>query len=261
MVYGFVDIKVFLLFNGLSFIGSGISEMFINFDLCTVKAENTEENRPEISFEKIWGDMKQGFAYLRDQELLFTLCLCAILINFFFNFGMAVPLPYIINHLIQLESTQFGIIEGAVPIGILVASILLSIIPEFKKKYKVMRVALMVLTFALILIGVPAIPALMTIGKTKIFLFYVFLCLGMGFAQMFINMPVWVMMQRETPDQYRGRVFGLVQTMVEVSTPIGYLLAGILIELIPAYFLPFAAGLIMLILLQRLLRNPSLRQM
>lgn len=55
-------------------------------------------------------------------------------------------------------------------------------------------------------------------------------------------------MQRIVPDNIRGRVFGLLTTFAMSCTPIGMILSGILIDIIPVWILPVASGLVLLVL-------------
>ena len=53
-----------------------------------------------------------------------------------------------------------------------------------------------------------------------------------------VNVPLNVLMQETVPDHYRGRVFGLVGSLVQMLVPISMALAGVLVDVIPAaYFL------------------------
>lgn len=260
VIYGFVNIQVFLIINGISFIASAISELFINFELTSVKDESDNHETEKISFNKIFNDMREGFHYLRKKEILFILLNYSLFLNFFFNLGLVVPLPYIINTVIGLTPSQFGIIQGALPVGIFLGSILLSILPEFKHKYKILTNGLFIMTLLLICIGLPALPQFTMLGKQFAFIFYIVIGFGFGFVNIFINVPIMVMMQKEADNKYRGRVFGLIQTIAMGITPLSFLIAGLLIETLPAYLLPFGAGIFLLILFFVMLTNRTLKK-
>ena len=58
--------KTFIIINGISFILSAISILFINFKLCE-QYINKECSIREINFIK---DIKEGYSYLMEQESL-----------------------------------------------------------------------------------------------------------------------------------------------------------------------------------------------
>lgn len=127
--------------------------------------------------------------------------------------------------------------------------------PEFRRHFPVMFIGLLVLTLALTVSGLPTVPALMAFGQGPIFVFYLILMLAIGLANLFVNIPVFVMMHRQTLDRYRGRVLGLIQTMCMAITPVAYLLAGIIIERVPPWSVPLGSGLAMLVVVLLLAGN------
>lgn len=192
--------------------------MFIDFRL---NAPPVPEGDTETG--SIFIQMQEGSIFLRQNALLFTLGLFAVFLNFFVGIGFGVAIPYIINNVLGMDSTQYGIITALLPAGILISSMLISVLPEFRRRFPVILSGLLVMTLALAVSGLPALTAF---GHGPIFVFYLILMLAFGLANPLVNVPIYVMMQRQTPDNYRGRVFGLVQTMCMAITPVAYLLAG-----------------------------------
>lgn len=244
-VFGFIDIKLFLLFNGLSFILSAISELFIDF---SVKLDVRQmQERTKMTVSNVWADLREGFRFIYAQKILFSMFLYAVIINFLSNIGFGVPVPYIINNVLHLPAGQYGMIMGATSIGILIGSILLSVLPEIKKKYKLFFTCLLISGTTLILLGVPALPGLIGLNKNILFAAYFLIIFIMGVNNIIFNIPVIVMLQRETPDQYRGRVFGLFQTIVLSISPFSFVIAGLIIDKLPPYALPITSGVLVLL--------------
>ncbi|PEL07731.1 hypothetical protein [Bacillus sp. AFS017336] len=52
----------------------------------------------------------------------------------------------------------------------------------------------------------------------------------LGVTCTIINIPIFVKLQSEIDDQYRGRVMSLLETVAIGSTPIGYILFGFLLD-------------------------------
>lgn len=253
-VYGLIDIRLFVLLNAVTFIASAISEMFIDFRLNAPPEADSEPGT-----ESIFVQMKDGFLFLRQNTLLLTIGLFAVFLNFFTGMGIGVAMPYIINNVLGMDSTLYGIIYALLPAGILISSMLLSVLPEFRRRYPAILGGLLVMTVTLAASGLPAIPALMSFGHGTIFVFYLILALAFGMANALVNIPIFVMMQRQTPDNYRGRVFGLVQTMCTAITPVAYLLAGAIIDVVPPWSVPLGSGVAMLLVVLLLARNKELK--
>ncbi len=120
IVFAVFDMKTFIIINGISFILSAISILFINFKLCEQNI-NEECSIREINFIK---DIKEGCSYLMERESLKNTFRILISFNFFLGFAVTVPLPYIINTVLNLSSKQFGLIQGTFPIGMIVGAII-----------------------------------------------------------------------------------------------------------------------------------------
>lgn len=120
IVFAVFDMKTFIIINGISFILSAISILFINFKLCE-QYINEECSIRKIKFIK---DIKEGYSYLMERESLKNTFCILISLNFFLGFAVTVPLPYIINTVLNLSSKQFGMIQGTFPIGMIVGAML-----------------------------------------------------------------------------------------------------------------------------------------
>lgn len=245
VIYGLISIKLFLFINAISFILSGISELFIDFELTL---EDDEEEKTDIegkehtSFQTLMSDMKEGFAFLKEAKTILILTTFLLGLNFVIAFGFTVPLPYIVVQLLKLSSEQYGFIMGSFPIGLLLGSLILSRIPDFKNVHRVTTIGFILFGLMIFLTGVPAIPS---IGFSQFGLFIYFCALVFLFGGIFafVNVPLVVQLQRGIPDNYRGRVFGLLETVGKALLPIGYILAGFLIKILPGYIIPMISGL------------------
>lgn len=126
IVFAVLDIKTFIIINGISFILSGISILFIHFKLFEYSINGGCSKR-EINFIK---DIKEGFSYLIEKESLKNTFSILTALNFFLGFAVIVPLPYIINTVLNLSSKQFGMIHGTFPVGMIVGAILVKKITD-----------------------------------------------------------------------------------------------------------------------------------
>ncbi|MFD3158022.1 MFS transporter [Haloimpatiens sp. FM7330] len=252
LIFAFIDIKLFLIINSISFIISGITEMFIDFNFNKTKGNteinNTIENKSKDSMiTSFFKQFNEGFKFLKSQKALFILSMFLIFLNFLFMLGSIVPYSYILVKVVGVSESQFGILEAIFPVGMLIGAAILSILPEKDKKFKTLIFNLLITEICIIFIGIPVIPSLMIFDNLTYFIFYMVDFFILGVAISIVNIPLNVMIQRETPDNLRGRVQSLISTLSNVLTPFAMILSGILLDLLPSYILPITAGTLLLI--------------
>jgi len=256
IVYGLFNIQSFLLFNGISYIISAISETFIDFEYNKPKdVKNTKESQHMLE------DLKEGIKFFRNNKVLFSIMSFSLLINFAMQLSITVPLPYIITNTLELSATQYGTIKGFWPIGMLVGSILLSFLPQRDKIFKRTIILLTMFICILLAIALPVMPIFSGYSKDIYFVYYVIVMGLGGMIVAFIDIPIMVVFQRLIPDEVRGRVFSLIGTMALGISPIGLLVAGLLIDHIQTWILPISAGLLLIIKLIYFVKDEELKRL
>lgn len=222
LVYGLFSMKFFFLLNGITFALAAVVEVFMVFDL--YKANKKEEKGHFLT------SIKEGFIYVKEQSDIFSMLKLSLWLNFFFC-AVTVSLPYIIVQKLALSSQQFGVIEGMFAVGMLMASIILSVRAEATNKFKTIRRNLFMLSALLFCI---ALPMFLPFSKTMIFIYYITLMILFGVNIIVINVPLQVYVQKTTAPEYLGRVWGLIETISIAIVPLGTLLYGVLLDYIPA---------------------------
>ena len=255
--YGFMDVKVFLISNALSFFLSAICEAFIDFKL-TAKGEILGNGN--LTVGKVFGEMGEALNFIKTTRAMWLVTLSAVIINFLTNLAYGVPVPFLINKVLGLPAWQFGCITTAYSLGILIGALSLSFLPEFKNKYRLMTTCLFITAACLFCIGFPGIPGL-GLSHTAIFLFYIVVIFVMGANSSFFNVPLFTLLQRTVPDNYRGRVYGLLQTIIMALTPLSYIVAGFIIDKVPAYFLPTVSSVLLaFFIIVSFMRNADIKE-
>lgn len=221
MVFGLFSMKFFFLLNGITFFLAVIVQFFIVFDLYKVQAEQKKAD--------FLSSIKEGFLYVKRRDDMYTMLKVFIWINFFGS-ALFVALPYIIIQNLRLSSQQLGVVEGMLAIGMLVASIVLSVRKEMNNLFRAVRISLFVLAGLYLC---TAFPLLVTIPGTVSFIYYIIFMLIFGMTSISINVPLQVYVQKTTDSQYLGRVFGLIETISTAITPLGIILYGFLLDIMP----------------------------
>jgi MFS transporter, DHA3 family, macrolide efflux protein len=236
LLYGVISMPVFLI---IYMAASGVAivlESTMNFTLFAAQKGNTGE-KPR---ESMWQGMMAGVSYLKLQPLLMTIIGIALLVNFLMS-SYQVGYSYILIEKLKMVSQHFGLTEGAFAVGMLLLSIYLSVGKEIKFPLLSAKKGLILMG---IIIGGTTLPLFITMPYNIMFGYYILLGLGLGACIVFINTPTQVMMQKQIADEFKGRVFSIVETVAMALSPLGMVLYGFLYDVFPAeWVLLLSSGL------------------
>ncbi len=246
IVFSVFNIKTFIIINGISFILSGIALLFIHFKLFEYNI-NEENSKRGVNFII---DIKEGFSYLLEKESLKNTFHILISFNFFLGFAVTVPLPYIINTVLNLGSKQFGIIQGTFPVGMIIGAIVVKKITDrFSYSYLLKKLSSM-LAVCMIILGIPVLFKSFEVNDLVFVITYCVVMIFLGFIIALIDIPLIYFMQNEIPDEYRGRVLSIGLSIGKMMLPIAMALSGLLLNYIPAYTIPIVGGFLYLIVIK-----------
>lgn len=252
LLFGLVSMKMFLIIHMVSYIIAVILESTMDFNLYSKKAAEFMEEKKETMLE----NMKAGITYLKQHRVLSVIVWVALVINFFFG-AFTVGYSYILVEELKVQSAHFGITEGAMSIGMLLASIYLAARKEIKFPLIVSKRGIIIMG---LLMAAATLPLLVTLSYMGIVSFYFVLMFSFGVAMIFVNTPIGVMMQKQIAEEYRGRVFGLLETMAMSLMPLAMVLFGFLFDIVPAQYVLLASSSIMLAAVIYMLRPSVMKQ-
>ncbi|WP_046227796.1 MFS transporter [Paenibacillus dauci] len=257
-VFALIDIRIFLLINGISFILSAILTKFVDFKF---NLPPTEEHHTQKSpTNNFIDELKESFTYIKTEKWLKVLVVFFMFINFFMIFGITVPIPFIVNQVLQFSSIQFGIIEAMFPLGILIGAILFSVVGTKKNNFKKMIFSFVILDIGVLATGILTYPVI-ELSTSQYCAAISVLFFIISAAVPCIMIPINVVLQSMVPDYMRGRIFGLLGMLSTLLIPLASILSGILLDMIPAFALPFSSSLLLLISTLLMYRNKELRKL
>ena len=219
-VYQFMGAGFMFLFNGISYLISGVMFLFLKLGRKRTESKMT----PKSFFADLKSGVKftVGFAGLRDMIMM------ACCLNFFAS-GASILLKPLFNDISGLGAREYGIAVGAICIGNLLGMLFTSFvkIPADRKMMLFMISAAVdslfnaVFPFVNIQIGC------------------VLLACG-GFANSIINVFIVSSIQQSVPEKMRGKVFSLISMVSQGITPIAIAIAGVAAEWLNIKLLIFA---------------------
>lgn len=234
LLYGTVSMPVFLIMYMTASIIAVILESTMNFKLFEKRKEVVEGEAKE----SMWQSMKAGFSYLKLQPIIMALLWVSLLINFLFG-AFQVGYSFILIEKLKMPSQHFGLTEGAFAVGMLLLSFYLSVRKEVKYPFLVSKRGILV--FGL-LMGSIGLPLMVSMHYGVMFGFYLTVMFCFGATMIIVNTPIMVMMQKIIDDDYKGRVFSIMETMSMALMPLGIVLFGFLYDLFPAEWILIISG-------------------
>lgn len=236
IVFAILDIRFFIVLNGVSFIFSGFLELIMDFKL-NIKDSYAAK---KVDFIK---DIKEGFNYMLSQKNILSLFYVFILLNLFLSSSISIPLPFIINRVLKLSSNYFGIIEGMFSIGMILGAVFVRRVSEAFPYNKLLVRMSFVLSLCMIMTGLVLLPNIKRIPEFGFFIYYSTIMAVLGIAISFIDIPLFFILQKVIPEELRGRVLSLGLSLAKAVCPAAFILSGALINHIPVYILPIVSGI------------------
>lgn len=248
LLYGAVPMPVFLIMYLVASAIAVILESTMNFTLFAKRKEMVEGEEKEPMLQS----MKEGLRYLKNEPILKAIVWISLFINFLFGAYM-VGYSFILIEKLKMASAHFGLTEGAFAVGMLLMSIYFSTRNEVRYPLLLSKRSITVMG---ILMGAVAMPLIISMPYPVTFGYYVVLMFCLGSAMIITNTPMQVMMQKMIDDDYKGRVFSIIETMAMALMPLGTVIYGFLYDLLPAEGILIVSSLL-LIAVVLILARPS----
>lgn len=233
LLYGAVSLPVFLIIFIFASIIAVILESTMNFKLFAKRKEKAEGEEKE----PMWQSMKAGFAYLKTQPVIMAIIWIALMVNFCFG-AFEVGYSYVLIEKLKMAAQHFGFTEGAFALGMLLMSIYFSVRKEVKYPLIVSKRGILAMG---LFMGGTGLPLLMSMSYNLNVVYYLILMFGFGSMIILVNTPIQVMMQKQIDDDFKGRIFSILETMAMALMPLGMVLYGFLYDLFPAQWVLLAS--------------------
>jgi MFS family permease len=213
-LYRVLGAPILFLLDGLSFLYAAISTTFVSIPQKRAAAENRKAG---------WGnflqDVRAGWNYVRLRHGLRELVMVYTLLNFF-TIPIISLLPFYVEDVMQLKPDWYSWLIAAYGAGSMIGFLIAGLLRAAGDR----RMHLIVLGMA----GEAVCYCLL--GLTRQGEMALLLAVLTGIVSGMVHINLTTLLQQITPDQLRGRVFGLVGTIVGCLAPLAMAFAGIVAD-------------------------------
>ena len=217
-----------IFYSWIGFAGFILIEIFANFlslgVLLTMKFyyEYEEPETTNKKLEKQLYGVKEIIHFLKENQIVKYIILVSVVLNFFYT-SISIGVPFVVKEQLLLDNATIGILETMSAIGMLLASISMSLLPD-KKENKLLSNKI---SFPLFLLIIAIIGLGVTFSTTQSQIFISTLGgLFMGiiaFTLVILNIVVMTYLQSTIETKFLGRVMSTLFTLNTSIMPIGTL--------------------------------------
>lgn len=252
IVFALVDIRSFILFNGVSFIFSAFTECFIDYAFNhNDRLEAADLTQRPINEVSILGGLKrdliEGWETFKGSKRILELFLIFVSLNFVFGFSVNVPGPFMINTILKLPARSFGFINGLFPLGLVIGTLSVEKVMkhvDYKKLLTLMNALIAALAMC---IGLPALTRHFMFPMMAYTFYYGVLYFLMGVAVAYVDVPLMTLLQTEISSAHLGRVLSIIMSLVKIVLPVALIASGFLLGILPIVLIPILGGLFPLV--------------
>ncbi len=188
-----------------------------------------ETNRADSPSSGLLSGLSAGWATVRQLPGVVRMMPVVVLANFAYMAAFTM-LPYWIHHQLHAGAAAFGLIDAGWAVGLIVGGVLTARFQHWPLRASS---TLMFGLQALLLLAFPFATASYLAGGLLLFA-----GIGNGIG----NALMFTMLQQLTPEDVRGRAFGLLFTLFGIANPLGSLAAGLALGHIPLIVSWLVAG-------------------
>lgn len=254
-LYDMLGIEIIVTINAITFIVSGITELFIR---TPYKTEHKDNSLHEESIMKNYMD---SLRYAKKIKVL-NLILFFLVINFAFTPLISVGTPVLFRSILARENTMEYAITGAVfSAGMMVASILIGNkkLESYKKGIPKAVTRMTVLFFITSLLFHAVASG--WIGYWVFYGGYLVLAVLFAFNMIAINVPINIGITLSVEPEMRGRVFSTIGALSQFAVPFAMVFGGIILEYSTISVLGLLCSLLLLIPTFGFKRNKAVNEL
>jgi len=230
VLFGTYGLFTVMLINGISFMLSGASEMFIEMP-------SMEKNDTPLTAKLVMRDFKIGIDFIKGTKVVLAILLLGVFVNFAFSGMFSIILPYTLIQKYGVSESRFGIYMSIVFIGMVIGPALGALWSRRASTERIIIVGMSLVGAMMVGLSVYMSPIFSGIYHSQMgvmlgtggFIFVTCLLIAV------INVCISTLFQQIVPLEVMGRVGGVFSTLIMASSPVGQMLFGALLDRIDPY--------------------------
>jgi MFS transporter, DHA3 family, macrolide efflux protein len=234
ILYAALPIAWVFFLNGLAYIGSAISEMFIRY-------HHPKNGNQKTTLKDTFADIKTGVVYLWNEKGVLAILTMALMFNFFVSptfsnafpifikFGLSEEPSYLFDSFLQ-PAHWYSILSIIMSIAAIIMSLVMSRRKTKERYGNDLKRALLFFTMPILLISALMsayyadwIHVSVVLVGVSVAMFF------LGIAQIAFNVPVSLIMQRKVERHMLGKVSSVSNVLSQALIPFSTLIAGAII--------------------------------
>ncbi|MCY7168873.1 enterobactin exporter EntS [Streptococcus gordonii] len=216
MLYGWFDFSGFILIESAANLLSLLVLLNMKFYY-----EQQENNEATIKSKGRQHKFKEILQFLRENQIIKYIILISIILNFFYT-SISIGVPFIVKEELSLGNSTIGLLETVSAIGMLLASVSMSLLPEPKRQNQLLSRRITI-PFLLLNISIISLGITFFVAKSRFLISSVgSLFIGLiTFSLVILNIVVMTYLQSTIETKFLGRVMSTLFTLNTSIMPIG----------------------------------------
>lgn len=216
-----------IFYGWLGFAGFILIEIFANLlslgVLLSMKFyyEYNEQENEATNCENPLHGVKEIIQFLKENQIVKYIILVSVILNFFYT-SISIGVPFVLKEQLLLDNSIVGMLETMAAVGMLLASISMSLLPDKKENNILLSSKI---TMPLVLLTIAIIGLGITFASTNSQIIISFLgSIFMGiiaFTLVVLNIIVMTYLQSTIETKFLGRVMSTLFTLNTSIMPIG----------------------------------------
>ncbi len=188
----------------------------------------TDSRRMPATSHSQFATFRFGLNYMQSRTMIKITILLSVILNFLYT-AVTIGIPYILKDQLHTGNGPVGLLETGSAIGMLLGSLLLTLLPSTGQKHLFSKliIPVLVLDSQIFLLGVLFMTAQSPAGYALLGS----LIMGiLAFALVILNITFQVYLQQTVPTKLLGRVVATLTTVNSSIMPIGTLLFTLIFQ-------------------------------
>lgn len=216
MLYGWFDFSGFILIESAANLLSLLVLLNMKFYY-----EQQENNKATIKSKGRQRKFKEILQFLKENQIIKYIILISIILNFFYT-SISIGVPFIVKEELSLGNSTIGLLETVSAIGMLLASVSMSLLPEPKRQNQLLSRRITI-PFLLLNLSIISLGIIFFVAKSRFLISSVgSLFIGLiTFSLVILNIVVMTYLQSTIETKFLGRVMSTLFTLNTSIMPIG----------------------------------------